>query len=185
MGTPPFSEWQTDHAGIPLVARSDAGAHGEVIINATTGVASLEALTAVGRDALADTVVVDIANPLDFGAGFPPSLSVVNTDRLGEQIPRAFPDAKVVKTLNMMNASVMVDPARLAGDHDVFVAGDDTAAKETVKDLLRQIGWTDGAIVDLGPLHAARGAEMSLPMRLSLTQAVGSGEFNVRIVRAR
>ncbi len=185
MGTPPFSQWQAEHADIPLVALGDAGAHAEVVVNATAGVASVEALTAVGEDALAGKVVIDIANPLDFGAGFPPSLAVVNTDSLGEQIQRAFPDAKVVKALNTMNAAVMVDPTRLAGDHDVFVAGDDTAAKEIVKDLLRELGWKDGNIVDLGPLQAARGTEMFLPLWLSLMQTVGSGDFNIRIVRAR
>jgi NADPH-dependent F420 reductase len=185
MGTPPFSQWQAEHADIPLVALGDAGADADVVVNATAGVASVEALTAVGEDALAGKVVIDIANPLDFGAGFPPSLAVVNTDSLGEQIQRAFPDAKVVKALNTMNAAVMVDPARLAGDHDVFVAGDDTAAKEIVKDLLRELGWKDGNIVDLGPLQAARGTEMFLPLWLSLMQTVGSGDFNIRIVRAR
>lgn len=184
MGTPPFSQWQEEHPDLPLVELGDAGAHGEVVVNATAGVASLEALTAVGADALAGKVVVDVANPLDFGAGFPPSLAVVNTDSLGEQIQRAFPAAKVVKALNTMNASVMVDPARLAGDHDVFVAGDDAAAKETVTGLLRQLGWKDGSIVDLGPLQAARGTEMFLPLWLSIMQTVGSGDFNIRIVRA-
>ncbi len=185
MGTPPFVEWQREHPDIPLVELGDAGANVEVVVNATAGVASLEALTAVGESALAGKVVVDVANPLDFGAGFPPSLAVANTDSLGEQIQRAFPDARVVKALNTMNASVMVDPTRLAGDHDVFVAGDDIAAKETVKDLLRQFGWNDGTIVDLGPLRAARGTEMFLPLWLSLMQTVGSGDFNIRIVRSR
>ncbi|WP_446220412.1 hypothetical protein [Micromonospora sp. IBHARD004] len=39
-------------------------------------------------------------HPLDFSRGFPPTLFVKNTDCLGEQIQRAFPDSKVVKSLN-------------------------------------------------------------------------------------
>jgi 8-hydroxy-5-deazaflavin:NADPH oxidoreductase len=93
----------------------------------------------------------------------PPALSVSNTDSLGEQIQRRFPEAKVVKTLHTMNAYLMVDPKQLAGaDHTVFVSGDDTEAKVKVTELLQSIGWTD--IVDLGDITTARGTEMLLNM---------------------
>ncbi|XTR53468.1 hypothetical protein ACOM2C_15045 [Pseudarthrobacter sp. So.54] len=85
-----------------------------MIVNATNGTGSLDALAAAGSANLAGKVIVDIANPLDFSQGFPPSLNPVNTDSLGEQIQRTFPDARVVKTLNTMNATVMVDPASVA-----------------------------------------------------------------------
>ena len=108
---------------------SDAAAHGELIVNATAGVASLEALRAAGADNLAGKTLLDVANPLDFSGGFPPRLSVVNDDSLGEQIQREFPATRVVKALNTMNCLVMVDPARVSGDHDVLMAGDDESAK--------------------------------------------------------
>jgi 8-hydroxy-5-deazaflavin:NADPH oxidoreductase len=93
----------------------------------------------------------------------PPALSVSNTDSLGEQIQRRFPEAKVVKTLHTMNAYLMVDLKQLAGaDHTVFVSGDDTEAKVKVTELLQSIGWTD--IVDLGDITTARGTEMLLNM---------------------
>src|SRR5581483_1283831 len=160
MGNPPYAEWQRGHRDVRLVPFAEAGAHGELIVNATAGGASLAALEAVGADELAGKVVVDVANPLDFSRGIPPLLSVANDDSLGEQIQRAFPEARVVKTLNTMNAYVMVDPARVPGEHHVFLAGDDAAAKETVRRLLTELGWNDASIVDLGGIRAARGTEM-------------------------
>ncbi|MGH8826948.1 MAG: hypothetical protein ACRDVZ_04960, partial [Jiangellaceae bacterium] len=93
-------------------------------------------------------MLVDIANPLDFSAGTPLTLFVKDTDSLGEQIQRAFPQAKVVKTLSTMNVLVMVHPDRVPGDHRVFVAGDHADAKRTVTNLLLEFGWTEHAIVE-------------------------------------
>jgi predicted dinucleotide-binding enzyme len=77
----------------------------------------MAALEAVGAANLAGKVVVDLALPLDFSPGMPPRLFVANTDSLGEQIQRAFPDARVVKTLNTVFVDVMVEPARVPGRH--------------------------------------------------------------------
>ena len=184
MGNPPYAVWQQEHPQVRLAPLADAGAHGEVVVNATSGQGSQAALEAAGAGNLAGKVVLDVANPLDFSQGMPPVLSVANTDSLAERLQAAFPDARVVKTLNTMNAYVMVDPARLPGRHNVFVAGEDTAAKETVKELLREFGWPDEAIVDLGGIRAARGAEMFLPLWLSIWGALGTGDFNIGIVRA-
>ena len=183
MGNMPFAQWQADHQNVRLLSFADAGAHGEVVVNATGGGVSLAALEAAGADNLAGKVLVDVANTLDFSQGRPPTLSIVNTDSLGEHIQRAFPDARVVKTLNTMNASVMVDPSRVPGDHDVFVAGEDADAKETVKGLLREFGWKDDNIVDLGGIRSARGTEMYLPLWLSLWGVVGSPNYNIKVVR--
>ena len=184
MGNPPYAQWQESQPDVRLVAYADAGAHGELVVNATSGGGSLAALEAVGAGALAGKVVLDIANPLDFSAGFPPSLSVVNTDSLAEQIQRAFPAARVVKSLNTMNCLVMVDPKRLPEDHNVFVAGDDADAKAAVVGLLGEFGWPQGSIIDLGGLGAARGTEMFLPLWLSLMQSLGTGDFNIKVVKA-
>ena len=184
MGTPPYAQWQQDHPAVRLVAFAEAGSHGKLVVNATAGGGSLAALEAVSAASLAGKVLVDVANPLDYSQGMPPILSVANTDSLGEQIQRAFPDARVVKTLNTMNAFVMVDPGRVPGRHNVFLAGDDPAAKETVKGLLGEFGWPEQAIVDLGGIRAARGTEMYLPLWLSLWGALGSGDFNIAVVRA-
>jgi 8-hydroxy-5-deazaflavin:NADPH oxidoreductase len=184
MGNPPYAQWQEAYPQVRLATHAEAAVHGELVVNATAGGGSLQALEAAGAGNLSGKVVVDIANPLDFSQGMPPVLSVSNTDSLGEQIQRAFPDARVVKTLNTMNAYVMVDPARVPGQHHVFLAGEEDAAKATVKGLLRELGWADEAMVDLGGIRAARGTEMYLPLWLSLWGALGTGDFNIAVVRA-
>jgi 8-hydroxy-5-deazaflavin:NADPH oxidoreductase len=161
---------------------AEAAAASEMIVNATSGDGSLSALTMAGEANLAGKILLDIANPLDFSAGLPPTLFVENTDSLGEQIQRTFPGAKVVKALNTMNAFLMVDPKQLAnGDFSAFLSGDDAAAKAAVTDLLRSFGHTD--VIDLGDISTARGAEMILPLWLRLWNAVGTPRFSFKIVR--
>lgn len=163
---------------------ADAAADGEVVINATPGAVSLKVLAAAGTSHLQGKVLLDVANPLDHSAGFPPSLSISNTDSLAETIQRAFPTAKVVKALNTMRADVMVNPQRLAGgDHDAFLAGDDRGAKEVVAGLLAEFGWRPEHIRDLGPLDAARGMEMWLPLWLRIFMTQGTSRpFNIKVV---
>jgi len=181
-GNPPFSDWQQEHPAVELGTFGEAAAYGEMVVNATSGVVSLEALKMAGEENLNGKILIDISNPLDFSQGMPPTLSVSNTDSLGEQIQRRFPEAKVVKTLHTMNAYLMVDPTQLAGaDHTVFVSGDSAEAKETVTDLLRRMGWTD--IIDLGDITTARGTEMLLPIWLRLFGALQKPVFNFKIVR--
>ncbi|MFF9808000.1 NADPH-dependent F420 reductase [Streptomyces coeruleorubidus] len=180
-GNPPYSRWQAGHPQVRLATFAEAAAHGEVVVNTTAGVSSLQALRSAGASNLAGKLVIDIANPLDASQGMPPSLDPVNTDSLGEQIQRAFPDAKVVKTLNTMNAQIMVDPARVPGEHTVFVSGDDTEAKGAVSELLVSFGWPATAIIDLGDITTARGAEMLLPIWLRLYGALGHTDFNFHI----
>jgi predicted dinucleotide-binding enzyme len=183
MGNPPFGAWLKDNARVSLVTFSTAAAHGELVINATNGSATLDALKAAGADNLDGKVLVDIANPLDFSRGMPPSLFVCNTDSLAEQIQRAFPGARVVKTLNTMTAAMMVNPRQLAeGAHSVFVSGDDAAAKDKVTELLRSFGWED--VIDLGDLTSARAAEMVLPLWLRLMMVQGTPLFNFQIVHS-
>jgi 8-hydroxy-5-deazaflavin:NADPH oxidoreductase len=182
MGNPPYSVWQADHPGIRLAPFAEAAAGGELIVNATGGSGSLEALGLAGESNLAGKVLLDISNPLDFSRGFPPSLFVSDTDSLAEQIQRAFPAARVVKSLNTMAAALMVAPGRVGGgDHSAFVSGDDPDAKKTVVDLLASMGHTD--VIDLGDLSTARAAEMLLPVWLRLMGALGTPYLQFKIVR--
>lgn len=178
-----FNGWQQEHSDVKLGTFADAAAHAEVAFNATSGAASLSALTQAGAANLAGKVLVDVANPLDFSGGMPPSLTVANTDSLGEQVQQALPDTHVVKALNTVTAPVMVDPAALGdGHHDMFVCGNDAGAKSTVAGLLRDwFGWQ--SIIDLGDISAARGMEMYLPLWLRLMGALGTPVFNVKVVR--
>jgi len=162
---------------------ADAAAFGELLINATAGAASLAALHAADAANLAGKVLLDVANPLDFSQGFPPALTVCNTDSLGEQIQRAFPEARVVKSLNTMNRMVMVDPGSVPERHSVFLSGEDETAKDQVRALLGAFGWPDEAIVDLGGIATARGVEMYLPLWLGLYGVLGDVPFNIRVAR--
>jgi 8-hydroxy-5-deazaflavin:NADPH oxidoreductase len=161
---------------------ADAAAAAEVVVNCTAGAASLDALAAAGAEHLDGKVLIDLSNALDHSAGFPPPLFVCSTDSLGEQIQRAFPAAKVVKTLNTMNRDVMVDPARIPGDHVVFVSGNDADAKAQVRDLLGSFGWPAERIVDLGDITTARGPEAFLLLWLRLMLVRGNADFNIAVV---
>ena len=178
-----FREWQEANAAAKLGTFAEAARFGEAIVNATSGSGALPALEGAGADALGDKIVLDISNPLDFSKGFPPTLSVCNADSLAEQIQRAFPRVKVVKTLNTTTAAVMVNPAAVGGgDHTMFVAGNDAEARATVARWLGEwFGWRD--VIDLGDITTARGTEMLLPIWLRLWGALGTPMFNFKIAR--
>jgi 8-hydroxy-5-deazaflavin:NADPH oxidoreductase len=160
---------------------ADAAAHGALLINATAGSASIDALRLAGEKNLHGKVLIDVSNPLDWSTG-ELRLTVANTDSLAEQIQRTFADAFVVKTLNIVTADVMVHPNQLPEETTMLVAGDDPEAKATATDLLHSFGWR--SILDLGGLKAARGMEMYLPLWLSLMQAQSTAIFNIKITRA-
>jgi predicted dinucleotide-binding enzyme len=158
-----------------------AAAFGETLLNATAGTVSLQALEAAGAENIAGKVLIDISNALDFSAGFPPTLAVSNTDSVGEQIQRTFPEARVVKALNTISASVMVDPGSVPGTHHLFICGDDDGAKAQVKELLGTFGWPGESFVDLGDISSSRGTEMYLALWIRLYGVLGTGHFNVGI----
>jgi predicted dinucleotide-binding enzyme len=176
-------EWksQTDNRGKVLTFK-EAAAHGELLINATSGQASLEALKLAEADKVGGKVLVDVANELDASKGRPPAVLASQDRCLAEKIQAAFPNLKVVKSLNTVNAFVMVDPKAVGGgDHTVFVSGNDAAAKDQVTALLKGFGWSD--VLDLGDLSTARGPEMYMAMWIRLWGATGSGQVNIKVVR--
>ncbi|MEU8182423.1 NAD(P)-binding domain-containing protein [Micromonospora sp. NPDC049047] len=176
------AHWAAQHPEVGLATFADAATGAELVVNATSGTGSLPALTAAGTTNLAGKVLLDIANPLDFSAGFPPTLTVPDTDSLAERIQREFPQARVVKSLNTMTAELMVRPRQLAeGEHSVFVSGDDAEAKRIVTGLLVSFGHTD--VIDLGDLSTARGTEMLMPLWLRLYGRLGTAIFNIKVVR--
>ena len=182
MGNPPYSAWAAARPAVRLATFAEAAENAELLVNATSGDVSIAALEAAGADNLAGKILIDIANPLDFSRGFPPTLFVKDTDSLGEQIQAAFPQLQVVKTLNTLTAALMVNPAQLAdGDHSVFVSGNNADAKKAVVDLLASFGHTD--VIDLGDITTARGTEMLLPVWLRLMGALNTPMFNFKIVR--
>jgi hypothetical protein len=167
-------------SGDDAVPFADAAAHGELVFNCTNGAASLEALQAAGAENLTGKVLVDVSNPLSGSQDAP--LFVTNDDSLGEQIQRAFPETKVVKSLHTVNAAVMVDPTRVPGEHDIFVCGNDAGAKAQVSELLQSFGWSAEHILDLGDISSARGTEMYIALWLRLWQTAGTADFNIHVV---
>lgn len=165
-------------------AFAEAAAFGEIIFNCTSGGASLDALVMAGAGNLKGKILIDVANPLDFSKGMPPSLipSLSNTTSLGEQIQAAYPETKVVKTLNTMNCNLMVNAQLVPGDHDIFISGNDSGAKQIVADFLKtQFGWKSP--IDLGDITTARGTEQLLPIWLRLWGTLQTPNFNFKIVR--
>ena len=170
--------WAEEH-GAACGTFADACSRADLVVLAGSGQHALAILEAAGD--LTDTVVWDVTNPLDFSQGFPPSLTVCNTDSLAEQLQRAHPGAHVVKALNMVANAVMVDPSRVPGESTLILCGDSPTAKETVTGVLRALGWAD--VVDLGGLDGARGMEAWLLLWTRLYGALGTGDFNLKLVR--
>ncbi len=171
--------WQSSNQRVKIGSFAETAAHGEMVFNATNGAASLNALRMAGEANLNGKILVDVSNPLDFSNGFPPSLTVFGTDSLSEQIQRAFPFTKVVKTLN---ARVMVYPQEVAGgDHHIFISADDPDAKAQVTELLRSFSWIN--IFDLGDLSTVRGTEAYLLLWVRLYGSMNTSMINVKIMK--
>lgn len=185
-GNPPFGEWIKTNSKVKLGSFAEAAAFGELVVNATNGSNSLTALILAGTKNLAGKVLIDIANPLDFSNGMPPSLlpGLNNTNSLAEEIQRTFPDTMVIKTLNTMWCGLMVNPNLVGnGDHINFISGNNSEAKNKVIKLLNQFGWLDKNIFDIGDITGARATESLLPIWLKVMGVTKNGAFNFRLVR--
>jgi hypothetical protein len=185
-GNPPFGEWIKTNSKVKLGSFAEAAAFGELVVNATNGSNSITALILAGTKNLAGKVLIDIANPLDFSNGMPPSLlpGLNNTNSLAEEIQKTFPDAMVIKTLNTMWCGLMVNPNLVGnGDHINFISGNNSEAKNKVIKLLNQFGWLDKNILDIGDITGARATESLLPIWLKVMGVTKNGAFNFRLVR--
>lgn len=175
------------HQGINAAAGtfSEAATYGEVIFNCTKGEYSLDAIALAGKG-INGKVLIDVSNPLDFSNGMPPHLipSLANTNSLGEEIQKRFPETKVVKTFNTMWCGIMVDPKMVGGgNHINYVCGNDASAKNTTINILKQFGWKDECLLDLGDITNARGTEATLLIWLRVYGATKTGAFNFNIIK--
>ncbi|MEU4062113.1 NAD(P)-binding domain-containing protein [Streptomyces wedmorensis] len=173
-------KWAEEHDG-GHGTFADAAAAAELVVNATGGLVSLAVLQAAGAANLRGKILVDVSNALDFSEGFPPKVVSPDGRSLAEQLQKAFPEARVVKTLNTMTNTVMVEPGRVPGAHNVFVSGDDEAAKTVVAGLLGSFGWPADRIIDLGDLSSARATEQLMPLWLRLYGVLGTADFNFTV----
>lgn len=162
---------------------SEAAGFGEIVFDCTNGANSIAALRQAGAANLRGKILINVSNPLDFSKGMPPTLTVCNTDSLGEQVQREFPDALVVKALNTVNCQIMVQPGLVSGEHNLFICGNDTPAKSKVTGWLCEwFGWKRSNIIDLGDISGARGMEMWMPLWLRLYGKIGHPQFNLRLI---
>jgi predicted dinucleotide-binding enzyme len=185
-GGPPFPKWHAENRQVKLGSFAESAAFGEIVINATQGANTIDALGLANDANLNGKVLIDLSNPLDFSKGMPPILipELCNINSLGEEIQRSYPKVKVVKALNTMSCGLMVNPALLnGGDHNAFICGNDADAKTKVTDMLKTFGWKAENILDLGDITAARGTEMVLPVWLRIMGTVGNGAFNFKVVK--
>lgn len=165
---------------------ADAAAFGEIVLDCTNGANSIAALHLAGAVNLRGKILIQVGNPLDFSKGMPPTLTVCNTDSLGEQTQREFPEVRVVKALNTVNCDIMITPSRVPGDHDLLICGNDPAAKREVANYISEwFGWKPDHIIDLGDITNSRGTEMFLALWVRLWGALGTPHFNIHVARSR
>src|SRR4030095_3269809 len=123
-------EWLRSVGGKARIGTfADAAAFGEIVFDCTNGATAIAPLRAAGAANLRGKILIHVGNPLDASKGMPPTLTVCNTDSLGEQVQREFPDVRVVTALHTVNCDIMIAPSHVPGDHNLFVCGNDAAAK--------------------------------------------------------
>lgn len=178
----PLTEWLAETGGT-VSTMAQAAASADLVINATAGEASLEALALAGADNLAGKVLIDLSNPLDFSKGFPPALSAQYSGHtsVAEQIQAAFPAAHVVKAFNTVGVAIIVNPGLIKADHDLFLSGNDAGAKATVTELARGLGWQ--SFLDLGDIKGARAQETIVLVWLQIMGATGGTTHNLHVAR--
>jgi 8-hydroxy-5-deazaflavin:NADPH oxidoreductase len=178
---PELREWlSTEGAGIKAGTFGQAAAHGELLVLAVLGDAAEEAIADAGAETFSSKVVIDAMNPLDFSGGFPPKLSIAGQDSLGERVQRALPDAKVVKAFNTIGNPYFVDPRFSDGEPTMLIAGDDDAAKHTVRDALADFGWSD--VVDIGGIEGSRELEAICIVWVKIGGARGAWDHGFKLL---
>ncbi|MGW6872279.1 NADPH-dependent F420 reductase [Streptomyces xanthophaeus] len=163
-------------------AAADAARAARVVINATPGAGSLERLAAL-REELRGKILVDVSNAtLDGPDGLPADL-VHPGSSLAEQLQAALPETHVVKTLNTMLFPVMTAPATLTQAPTAFLSGEDPQAKQTVRELLIDLGWRREWVTDLGGIRTARATEAAILFVPHVIRSNGFTPFAISIAR--
>lgn len=174
-------EWLAgDGSGIEVGTFAETAAHGELLVLAVLGNAAEEAIADAGPDNFKGKIVIDAMNPLDFSGGFPPKLSIAGEDSLGERVQRALPDARVVKAFNTIGNPYFVDPSFSEGQPTMLIAGDDQSAKDTVRDVLTDFGWSD--MVDIGGIEGSRELEAICVVWVKIGGARGAWDHGFKLL---
>jgi predicted dinucleotide-binding enzyme len=174
-------EWSAGPgAGVELGTFERTAEHGEILVLAVLGDAAEEAIAAAGPERFTGKVVIDAMNPLDFSGGFPPKLSIVGNDSLGERVQRTLPGAKVVKAFNTIGNAYFVEPRFSDGHPTMLIAGDDEGAKHTVAGILADFGWAD--VVDIGGIEGSRELEAICIVWVKVGGARGSWDHGFKLL---
>ena len=149
-----LNDWKKEAGTKAFVgSNEDAAKFGEIIILATAWSGTENAILIAGKENFSGKVLIDVTNPLDFSQGSPPKIAVPFNDSGAQHVQRWLPDAKVVKAFNIINAYTMISPKFEEGSPDLFIAGNNSKAKEEVISIAKQLGWV--SIIDLGDLSEA------------------------------
>src|SRR3989344_1968986 len=127
---------------------SEAAQFGELVALCTKWTGTENALSLAGKHHFAGKAVIDATNPLLFESeGQPPTLALGYPDSAGATIQKWLPESMVVKAFNMVPAHYMDKPLLQEGKPDLFIAGNDAAAKKTASGIAEAWGW---AVTDIG-----------------------------------
>jgi 8-hydroxy-5-deazaflavin:NADPH oxidoreductase len=135
--------------GTKAASYAEASKQAELAVIATSWLGTENALTLAGADNLAGKVVIDVTNPLALSEG-KPVLVLGFPNSAGSTIQQWLPKSHVVKAWNIIPSARMIDPKFADGEPDMFIAGNDADAKQTVANLLKSFGWRSA--IDMGSI---------------------------------
>lgn len=151
-------KWKNENEGGKTGIFEETARFGELLVLATGGLVTIDAINMAGPVNFNDKVVIDATNPI---AAAPPQNGVLkfftNLDEsLMEMIHKVIPNAKLVKAFNIIGNAFMYKPQFPGGPPTMFICGNDEAAKKTVTGILDSFGWETE---DMGMIEAARAIE--------------------------
>lgn len=181
-GRPELAAWKL-RAGrkASLGSFADAAAFGSVVVLATHGVSTLDAIRSAGVSRFDGKVVIDATNPLEFSPDGPPRLAIGLTTSNGEEIQKALPKARVVKAFNIIGSAHMFRPNFPGGPPDMYICGNDEPAKRTVEGILHEFGWP--TVIDLGGIDGSRELESLCVLWVKSGLRLGNWNIGFKLLR--
>jgi predicted dinucleotide-binding enzyme len=159
---------------------ADAVEFGDVVVLALLWAGAENAIKLAGPENFAGKVVIDAINPLLFEPGKGPTLAIGHTDSAGEQVQRWLPSAHVVKAFNIVGYAHMFKPDFPCGPPDMFICGNDAAAKLTVTEILKEFGWPT---IDIGGIEGSRLLEPLCVLWVGYALSARSGNHAFKLLR--
>jgi len=179
---PELREWSHAKPGERLIGTpSETAEYGELLVVSTLGIATVEAVLAAGVPHFENKVVIDTTNPLKFAESGAPELAIGFTTSAGEELQKLLPKAHVVKAFNIVGNVHFFRPSFPGGPPDMYICGNDSAAKKTVTELLHKFGWT--SVIDLGGIKSARELESLCILWVKTAMTLGNWNIAFKVLR--